>query len=98
MEIVKLAQWAATDVRQYHYGDGRDEVDVVLQTRSGDLVAIEVKVSATLDAASCRALTKLRDATGHRFRAGIVLYTGRQTVPLSDRLWAVPISGLWHDT
>ena len=98
MEIVKLAQWAETDVRPYHYRDGRDEIDIVLETRAGDLVAIEVKASATLDAASRRVLTKLRDATGDRFRAGVVLYTGRQTVPLGDRLWAVPISGLWHDT
>lgn len=98
MEIVKLAQWAETDVRPYHYRDGRDEVDIVLETRSGDLAAVEVKASATLDAASRRALTRLRDATDDRFRAGVVLYTGRQTVPLGDRLWAVPISGLWRDT
>jgi hypothetical protein len=41
--------------------------------------------------------TKLRDATGDRFRAGVVLYGGRQTIPLGDRLWAIPISGLWRD-
>jgi hypothetical protein len=98
MEIVKLATWATADVRPYHYRDGRDEIDIVLETRAGDLVAIEVKASATLDVASRRAITKLRDATGDRFRAGAVLYTGRQTVPLGDRLWAIPISGLWHDT
>jgi uncharacterized protein len=96
MEIVKLAQWAETGVRPYHYRDGRDEVDIVLKTRSGDLAAIEVKASASLDVASRRALTKLRDATDDRLRAGIVLYTGRQTIPLGDRLWAVPISGLWQ--
>lgn len=98
MEIVRVAQCAATDVRPYHYRDGRDEIDIVLETRSGELVAFEVKASATLDAASRRALTKLRDATGRRFRAGVVLYTGRQTVPLGDRLWAIPISGLWRDS
>jgi hypothetical protein len=27
--------------------------------------------------------------------AGVVLYTGAQTIPLGDRLWAVPLSGLW---
>jgi predicted AAA+ superfamily ATPase len=98
MEIVKLTQWASTDVRPYHYRDGRDEIDIVLETRSGELVAIEVKASATLDTASRRGLIKLRDATGERFRAGVVLYTGRQTVPLGDRLWAIPIGGLWQDT
>jgi hypothetical protein len=27
--------------------------------------------------------------------AGVVLDTGAQTIPLGDRLWAVPLSGLW---
>lgn len=98
MEIIKLAQWAATDVRPYHYRDGRDEVDLVLETRAGELIAIEVKAAATLDASGRRAITKLRDATDGRFRAGIVLYAGRQTIPLGDRIWAVPISALWRDT
>jgi hypothetical protein len=46
------------------------------------------------DTPSRRSLTKLRDTAGYRFRSGVVLYTGRQTVPLGDRLWAVPVSGL----
>jgi predicted AAA+ superfamily ATPase len=83
-------------VRTYHYRDGRDEIDLVLETRSGEIAAIEVKASATLDAASRRSLTKLRDAAGRRFRAGVILYTGRQTIPTGDRLWAIPISGLWR--
>lgn len=96
MEIVKHAQWAHTDVRVYHYRDGRDETDLVLESRSGEIAAVEIKASATLDAASRRSLTKLRDATADRFRCGIVLYTGRQTIPLGNQLWAVPISGLWQ--
>ena len=98
MEIVKHSQWAETDVRVHHYRNGRDEIDIVLENRSGNLAAIEVKASASLDPVSRRTLTRLRDATGDRFRAGIVLYSGRQTLPLGDRLWAVPISGLWHST
>jgi uncharacterized protein len=98
MEVVRLAQWAKTDTRPYHYRDGRDEVDIVLETRAGDLAAIEVKASATLDAAGRRSLVKLRDRAGGRFRAGVILYTGRQTIPLGDRLWAVPISGLWQSS
>jgi predicted AAA+ superfamily ATPase len=82
-------------VRLFHYRDGRDEVDIVLETRSGDLAALEIKASASLGEASRRGLTKFRDRVGPRLRAGIVLYTGRQTAPLGDRLWAVPLSGLW---
>jgi hypothetical protein len=51
--------------------------------------------AASVEARSHRALAKLRDATGDRFKAGIVLYTGRQTIPLGDRLAALPINALW---
>jgi len=95
MEVVKHLQSAAVDARIHHYRDGRDEVDIVLEDRAGRVVAIEVKASATVDGATTRALTKLRERAGERFTAGVVLYTGRQTVPLGDRLWAVPVSGLW---
>ena len=46
------AQWAETDVSVHHYRDGSSEIDIVLESRSGDITAIEVKASASLDAAS----------------------------------------------
>ena len=33
---------------------------------------------------------------GDRFRAGVVIYTGADTIPFGERLWAVPVSGLWN--
>ena len=54
-------------------------------SRSGDVAAIEINASTSLDTASRRALTNLRIATTNRFRAGIVLYTGRHRIPLGDR-------------
>jgi predicted AAA+ superfamily ATPase len=95
MEIVKHRDCAQSDVRIHHYRDGRDEIDLVLENRSGDIAAIEVKAGATLTARDWRALVKLRERVGGRFRAGIVIHAGRQTVPLGDRLWAIPLSGLW---
>ena len=95
MEIIKQIESARTDVRPYHYRAGRDEVDLVLETRAGDIVGVEVKASATPSAADRRCLEKLRDAAGSRFKAGVIVYTGRQTVPQGDRLWAMPVSGLW---
>jgi uncharacterized protein len=95
MEIVKHRDWAQTDARIHHYRDGRDEIDLVLENRSGEIAAIEVKAGATLAARDWRALAKLRDRVGARFRAGVVIHSGRQTIPLGDRLWAIPLSGLW---
>ena len=68
---------------------------IVLESRSGHIAAIEVKAGASLDPRDWRALAKLRDRSPDKFRAGVVIHTGRQTLPLGDRLWAVPISGLW---
>lgn len=95
MELVKHTEWAQTDTRVHHYRDGRDEVDLVLESRSGDIAAVEVKAGASLVARDWRSLAKLRDRAGSRFRAGVVIHTGRHTLPLGDRLWAVPVSGLW---
>lgn len=95
MEVVKHADWAQTDTRVYHYRAGRDEIDIVLESRSGDIAAIEVKAGASLDPRDWRALAKLRDRSPDKFRAGVVIHSGRQTLPLGDRLWAVPMSGLW---
>jgi hypothetical protein len=95
LEVLKQASWAATDTRQYHYRDGRDELDIVLETRSGALAAIEVKAAATVTRRDVRVLEKLRELRRESFVCGAVVYTGRRTLPLGDRLWAVPITGLW---
>ena len=94
-EFLKLSRWSATDVRLYHYRDGRDEVDLVLETRSGELVAVEVKATASPGASSWRGLAKLRDRVGPKLKAGVVLCTVEETIPLSEKIWALPISALW---
>lgn len=95
MEVLKHVDWATTDTIAYHYRLRDDEIDLVLESRSGEIVAVEVKSAATLRATDWRPMQKLRDARKDQFRAGVVIYSGAQTIPLGDRLWAVPISGLW---
>ncbi|MFT4187001.1 MAG: hypothetical protein QM621_00290 [Aeromicrobium sp.] len=55
-----------------------------------------MKSSASVDPRSARGLGELRDAVGDRFTAGVVFFTGRQTLLLSDHVWAVPSAGLWE--
>lgn len=96
MEVAKHLDWARDlGIGQYHWREGRDEVDIVLERRNGDVAAIEVKASGTVRPADSKGLRALRDLLGERFVAGIVIYTGDRTHPLGDRLWAVPVSGLW---
>ena len=77
-----------------------DEVDIVPEDRRGRLVAIEIKAGATVGRNDLRAMNKLRALAAERFVAGLVLCTTRQTTPLGDRLWTVPIEALWtgHDS
>lgn len=95
MEVVRQAECSEEEVRIHHYRRGRDEIDLILESRSGDLAAIEVKARASLIAKDWRSMEKLRQACGSRFRGGFVIYTGESTVALGDRLFAVPLSGLW---
>ena len=71
------------------------QVDLLLETASGQLIGIEVKAAATVTASDARHLAWLRDQTGDAFAAGIVLHTGPYAFPVSDRIVAAPVSTLW---
>jgi uncharacterized protein len=94
-ELTKHAEWSAEPVRLYHYQREREDVDLVLEWNDGSIAAVEVKSRATVRQNDWKWVAKLRDQRGEGFRAGVVVYTGEQTIPLGDRLWAVPLSGLW---
>lgn len=95
MEIVRHAESSEASPRIFHYRRDRDEIDLVLENRAGEIGAIEVKASASIGEKDWRALARLRDARSESFKCGILFYTGAQTVPLGDRLFAVPLSGIW---
>lgn len=94
-ELERQASWFPEPLTFWHYRDDGREVDVVVERPSGEIVGVEVKASATVRAKDFSGLKHLRDSLGERFRAGAVLYCGSQTLPAGNRLWAVPLSGLW---
>jgi len=97
MELLRQADWADRPVQLFHYRDKQQrEVDVVLERNDGDIVGIEVKASATPTTGDFAGLAILRDKLGSRFKAGVVLHLGADTLPFGDRLAAVPVGGLWH--
>jgi predicted AAA+ superfamily ATPase len=97
MELIKQATWSTTPVELFVYRDTeKREVDLVVESASGDVAAIEAKSAAIATASDARGLRLLRDKLGPRFKTGIVIYSGAHTLPIDDRLWAVPISGLWQ--
>lgn len=95
MEILRHQNWANSDTRIYHYHQADRDVDLVIERSDGMVAAVEIKSSATVRSGDYKWLRYLRDKLGTRFVAGTVICTTDRTVPLGDRLWAVPISALW---
>ena len=96
MEIKKFQPLANTEAELFHYRDrdGR-EVDLVLETRRGRVAGIEVKASRTITVSDFRGLNALAHKLGKQFAAGVVLYTGQETVQFGPSMFAAPISSLW---
>ena len=87
--------WAEGEYGLFHYRNRNQvEIDPVIEDAARRVVGVEVKAAASLGASDLRGLKKLAALAADRFAAGIVLYDGEDTVPLGERLWAVPITGI----
>lgn len=95
-ELRKHAATADGDYRLLYYRDhDQYEVDLVVEDAGGQLIGVEVKAAASIKQSDLKGLKRLASTTGDRFKLGVVLYDGTETMPLGDRLQAVPISTLW---
>lgn len=97
MEIARQLTWCQQRVELYHYRTkDKVEVDIVLENRRRQVVAIDVKAASTVKAEDFRGLRHLADRLGDDLITGVVLYTGQQTLPFGPRLRAIPISAVWE--
>lgn len=83
----------------YHLRDanGRREIDLLIEARDGQIIAVEVKASAAPSGADARHLEWLRDRLGTRLTLGLLVHTGPRVFALSDRIIATPIASLWSN-
>ena len=96
-ELQKQATWAQGDFALFTYRDKNQvEVDFVIENAVGQIVGIEVKAAASVSMGDLIGLKRLAVLAEQKFSAGIVLYDGSETLPIGDRLWAVPIASLWQ--
>ncbi len=95
-ELQKVATWSEQRCSFSHFRDkDKNEVDIVIENRRGEVVGIEVKSSATVSSDDFSGMRKLAEACGDRFVQGIVLYDHDQVVPFADNMFAAPLSSLW---
>ncbi|WP_322768818.1 DUF4143 domain-containing protein [Frankia sp. Cr1] len=84
----------------YHLRDanGRREIDLLLEARDGQAIAIEVKASAAPSHTDARHLEWLATEIGSRFTLGLLVHTGPRVFQLTERILAVPAAGLWSSS
>jgi len=96
-ELHRQLTWASTEANMFHWRDRSGaEVDFVLESTDGRVVALEIKAGRTAKQEWFRWLARMRDALGTRFIAGVALYGGGHVLPFGDRLIAAPLSTLWE--
>jgi len=98
MQLIPSAALNEPDITVSHLRmeGGAREVDLVLEGPTG-VVGVEVKAGSEVADHDARHLVWLRDQLGSQFHRGFVLHTGASTFPISDRIWAMPISSLWNE-
>jgi predicted AAA+ superfamily ATPase len=97
MELARQLTWSEERGRLYHYRTKDQlEVDAVIETPDGRLVAVEVKAGATIRTEDLAGLRNLARHAANKFVAGYVLYTGQQTLSFGDKIKAVPMDTLWN--
>ena len=94
----RQASWAEVDLNFYHYRDkDQQEVDIVIEQSSGEIIGVEVKAAATVMEKDFRGLKKLQTIVGKAWKAGVVFYDGDMVLPFGEQMYALPISSLWGD-
>jgi predicted AAA+ superfamily ATPase len=81
----------------FHLRDanGRHEIDLLIETRDGRIIAIEVKATAAPSPADARHIEWLRERLGPKLAMGLVVHTGPRAFRLTGDIVAAPIGVLW---
>ncbi|MDR1214572.1 MAG: ATP-binding protein [Propionibacteriaceae bacterium] len=97
MEIARQLSWSTTRAELFHYRTkDKTEVDIVLENRRGQVVAIDVKASSTVRPDDFAGLNHLAARLGDDLLVGLVLHTGPETLAFGPQNRAMPISALWE--
>ena len=97
MELMKQIAWSKTQPSALHFRTlTGQEVDIVMESRSGRVVGIECKASSSVKLDDFKGIQFLKEQAGESFHRGIVIYTGSETLSFGEDLTAVPVSALWE--
>jgi predicted AAA+ superfamily ATPase len=98
-EVLRSAPMQRNDARFYHWrSPDKREIDIVIESGK-NLVGVEVKAAATLNADDTRHLRWFaKDGPGRTRRfTGLIFYLGEEKLSFGDRIFALPVSSLWAE-
>jgi predicted AAA+ superfamily ATPase len=97
-ELIKHQANANEDIEIYHFRDTQQkEVDFVLESSLGDIVAIEIKSGSNIKSEHFKGLLALAKTMKDKNFKGIVFYGGDKVLPykIEDyQFWAIPLTVL----
>jgi uncharacterized protein len=92
MSVRVFAQHSEATVAHLRTYGGEHEVDLIVETASGDIIAIEVKLSAAINDRDVRHLTWLEGQIEDRLLDKVVLSTGPRAYRRPDGVAVVPLA------
>ena len=92
LSVRVYAQAAEARVGHLRTARGDREVDLIVEGRSGEIVAIEVKLAATVDDDDVKHLRWLRHQLGDDLREAVVITTGPYAYRRRDGICVVPLA------
>lgn len=97
-ELIKHQSYADTDIEIFHYRDlTNKEVDFVLESSSGDIVALEIKSGSSVKKEHFKGLLALAKTMKSKNFKGILLYGGDDILPYKIdefKFWIIPLKVL----
>lgn len=94
LSVRVFAQAADATVSHLRTRDGDHEVDLIVQGEGGRVLALEVKLSGTVDHHDVRHLLWLRDRIGDQLIDSAVITTGEQAYRRPDGVAVIPLGTL----
>jgi len=94
-ELIKHASYSDENVEIFHFRNSfNQEVDFVLESNTGDVVALEIKSGSTIKKEHFKGLVAIAKTIKNKNFKGILLYGGDQILPHKideHQFWAIPL-------
>jgi len=86
-ELIKQISWSNIGPKIYHFREvSGEEIDLILENRRGEIIAIEVKSSNRIKPEYLKNLNKFKEKMGDKVVKSILVYTGDQVEAVGDTL------------